>query len=135
MKSGAQIAKENTAKLKSWLDSHSEEIPRLQDGRVNKSRLAEMVGLDRQVFVTNPGCKTILESLEGGVARAKPLVPPDLQKLIEARDRQISSLMAQVARREAELNGLREEVQRLRCADARFAHLIETGRRFPPPST
>jgi hypothetical protein len=136
MKSGQEIAKENVVRLQAWLEAHAGTVPYLSDGRVNRSRLAAEAGLDRQVFRNNPVCRAILEDLEGTPNRVQrpAAVSPDIQGLLDERDKRISALTALVAKREAELDALRRENQRLRAAAAIDEHMIETFRRFPPPS-
>jgi len=77
-----------------------------------------------------------LEDLEGTPNRVQrpAAVSPDIQRLLDERDERISALTALVAKREAELDALRRENQRLRAAAAIDEHMIETFRRFPPPS-
>jgi predicted RNase H-like nuclease (RuvC/YqgF family) len=136
MKSGQEIAKENVARLQEWIDAHSDAVPYLSDGRVNRSRLAAEAGLDRQVFRNNPLCRAIVEELEGSLNQAprRLVVSPDIERLIEEKDKRISALTALVSKREAELDNLRRENQRLRAAVAIEDHMTETLRRFPPPS-
>jgi len=136
MKSGQEIARENVARLQAWLEAHAATVPYLSNGRVNRSRLAAEAGLDRQTFRNNPLCRTIVEELEGASNKIKTSrdVVPDVQRLIEERDKRISALTALVGKREAELDALRRENQRLRAAAAIDEHMIETFRRFPPPS-
>jgi hypothetical protein len=135
MKNGRELAKENALRLEAWLAAHADAVPRLPNGRVNQSRLAAEAGLDRQVFRNNPTCRATLQALEGasGPAAARVTVPPDLQRILEQKDKRISALLALVAKREAELDALRRENQRLRAAAAIEEHLTETLRRFPPP--
>ena len=136
MKNGREIAKENADRLRAWVDAHASGVPYLADGRVNQSRLAAEAGLDRQVFRNNPVCRAILQELEGPRQEVPdPLVvSPDLQRLLEQKDKRISALTALVTKREAELDSLRRENQRLRATVAIEDHMTETFRRFPPPS-
>jgi hypothetical protein len=136
MKNGREIAKENADRLRAWVDAHASGIPYLADGRVNQSRLAADAGLDRQVFRNNPVCRAILQELEGRRKEVPdPLVvSPDLQRLLEQKDKRIEALTTLVAKREAELDALRWENQRLLAAVAIEDHITETLRRFPLPS-
>jgi|SRR5271165_4801679 len=136
MKSGQEIAKENVARLQAWLEAHAGAVPYLADGRVNRSRLAAEAGLDRQIFRNNPRCRAIVEELEGASnqIRTSSGVSPDLQRVIDEKDKRISALTALVAKREAELDALRRDNQRLRATVAIEDHMTETFRRFPPPS-
>lgn len=136
MKNGREIAKENADRLRAWVDAHVGGVPYLADGRVNQSRLAAEAGLDRQVFRNNPVCRAILQELEGPRKELPdPLVvSPDLQRLLEQKDKRIGALTTLVAKREAELDALRRENQRLRAAVAIEDHVTETLRRFPLPS-
>lgn len=136
MKNGQQIAKENVARLQAWLEVHSGAVPYLPDGRVNRSRLAAEAGLDGQIFRNNPLCRAILEELVELPNRVpKPVVvSPDLQRLIEEKDKGILALTTLVSKRESKLDALRRENQRLRAAVAERSHMTETFRRFPPPS-
>ncbi len=136
MKNGREIAKENADRLRAWVDANASGVPYLADGRVNQSRLAAEAGLDRQVFRNNPVCRAILQELEGPRKEVPdPLVvSPDLQRLLEQKDKRIEALTTLVAKREAELDALRRENQRLLAAVAIEDHITETLRRFPLPS-
>lgn len=132
-KSGPQIATENAAILRSYLEANRDTLPVLADGMLNKSAIARAAGLDRQIFTTNPAAKALLSEF-GTVAaqtRAAPMAGP-LGDLLRQKDAEISRLRDLVAKREVELSALRAEARTARQLKAIHDTMIETMRHVKP---
>lgn len=133
MKNGQQIAKENAAKLEAWLEAHQAELPVLPDGSLNKSAVARLAGLDRQIFTTNPAAKEVLKRY--GAPSSRPHLHGDEQasEMRRQKDAEIGRLRDLLAKRELELSKLRQEVQAARQYKAMHETMIETMRHVKPP--
>jgi hypothetical protein len=125
-KSGQQIGRDNTDRLKAYLDSlqlAGLSVPQ-RNGRPNLSAIAAACGFDRQVLYHNPGAATLLsDAVEHGQAdnMASPhpeCAGPSLEERLAAR---------------AEIEDLREKVLQLEERNTRLrhfeTHVLETGRR------
>lgn len=133
-KNGQQIAKENVSILAVWLEANKMALPTLPDGSLNKSAIARMAGLDRQIFVSNPAAKELL--LQYGTVTTQPAregVASVGVELLRKKDAEISRLRDLVAKREVELSALRKEVQSARQLTALHETMVETMRyvKFP----
>jgi uncharacterized phage protein gp47/JayE len=137
MKSGQQIAKENVETLRLWLESHSESLPRFSDGTLNKSAIARLAGLDRQIFTTNPAAKELLAKY--GAPSSRPRTPSDasteMREMMRKKDDEIARLRQLVAKREVELDRLRKESASAKQFKAMHDVIVETMRHVknPPP--
>ena len=132
-RNGQQIAKENVATLSAWLAAHKTELPMLPDGALNKSAIARAAGLDKQIFVSNPAAKALLQQY-GSVATGtrRDYLTSARVELLKKKDVEIARLQALVAKREIELGNLRKEVREARQLRAMHETMIETMRHVKP---
>ena len=132
-KSGPQIAKDNVAKLATWLEANKDRLPVWKDGTLNKSGIAREAGLDRQIFTTNPAAAEVLARY--GAPSSRPHLHNDAQasEMRRQKDVEISRLRDLLARRELELSNLRQEVQAARQFRAMHEIMIETMKHVKSP--
>jgi hypothetical protein len=145
-KSGQQIGRENTDRLKAYLDSlklAGLSVPQW-NGRPNLSAIAAACGFDRQVLYHNPGAATLLlEAVEHEQASntASPNLKCPGQSLeellsarLQSRERRIAEVEGKLLAARAEIEELRNKVLQLEERNARLrlfeAHVLETGRRI-----
>lgn len=136
-KSGKVVAKENLVKLSSFLEANQGALPRLRDGTLNKSAIARLAGLDRQMFRDNPGALPLLHQYGSTNGQARASVGPGVSAVeAEARRKlsaEVSDLRHKVAARELELTKLRSEVLALRRHKALHDAMVESLRHIKPP--
>lgn len=133
-KSGQQIAKENVAKLEGWLNANKGKLPVLNDGTLNKSKIARDAGLDRQIFRDNPAAIDLLKQF--GVPSKQPHLhsgDPQAAEMRRQKDAEISRLRDLLAKRELELSKLRQEVQAARQLKAMHDAMVDTMKHVKPP--
>ncbi len=133
-KNGQQIAKENVARLSAWLADHKTALPTLPDGTLNKSAIARAAGLDKQIFVTNPAAKALLQQYGSlGTKTKRDDASAVGVNLLEKKDAEIARLRSLVAKRELELSNLRKEVNASRQLRAMHETMVETMRHVKAP--
>lgn len=136
-KSGADLGRENAARLADYLASI--DVLPSRGGKVNVSQVARACGFDRQVLYNNPSCKALLDTaviekgLDGIEARESgehgddtPMVP--LKKLREVEQRN-GALEKKVSELRARIVGLETRLRRQEIIDE---ELISRGRRASP---
>ncbi|SCM68316.1 DUF6262 family protein [Donghicola eburneus] len=138
-KSGAELGKENAARLEDYLAS-VESLP-TRGGKINVTAIARACGFDRQVLYTNPACKALLDaaaensplearSAGSSIKSADQMVPTS--KLREA-ERRIQALEKKISEMRARIVGLETRLRRQSDIED---HLISRGRRaFPDIGT
>jgi hypothetical protein len=132
-KNGQQIARENVAILSAWLEGHKSDLPTLPDGSLNKSAIARGAGLDKQIFVSNPAAKALLQQYGSLATAARQDRPTSVgAALLRKKDVEIARLQALVAKRELELSNLRKEIREARQLRAMHETMIETMRHVKP---
>jgi hypothetical protein len=145
-KSGQQIGRDNTDRLKAYLDSlqlAGLSVPQ-RNGRPNLSAISAACGFDRQVLYHNPGAATLLsDAVEHGQADnmasphpecAGPSLEERLAARLQSRERKIAELEGKLLAARAEIEDLREKVLQLEERNKRLrhfeTHVLETGRRI-----
>ena len=118
-KSGQEIGEEHVQRLIAVLDRYRSDqtpLPRYYS-ELNRSRLANECGFDRQIFRTNPRCAALLEAAEAE-DRCKHLSRLDQAELKREEkgkvDEDRADLEAQILKLMAENASLKIELERFR---------------------
>lgn len=127
-KNGQQIGAEYTDTLARYFNRLREEGRGLpaRNGKVSISAVAQASGVDKQSLYKNSHCRALLEQAAinlglSGIGQRRGELPQDSWK-----DERILNLEQKVASLQAEVEGLRHQVNRYAHIEQ---HLVETGRR------
>jgi len=136
MPSGSEIARENEAKFKSWVQERyasDDWISYVRGEKLNRSEIARECNFAKSVLRQNPAVKSELQRLEENLSQAGVLSPAtnqrDANHLSETRatsdKRRLNLLEQQNQALLAEIASLKEQLKKFSLLDD---YLSETGR-------